>query len=481
MRQLVSNSGTDYLAFAITALIALIATLIYLFWTERRHGKLSFPGLDPTDDNLGNITDVKKAGGFSAFLRDNHKKYGPIFSFYWQKELCVSLASPELWKDVVALFDRPVNKSLVFLNLISQQIPPDLQPGEKTKHRRLLDKLYSAEAIKSLATHFEQVAEELKKKWGSIPAEEHVPLGQHMSAIALKSVLRAAFGSNFFKTNKEMIELQSAYDTYIEEVESCVDGNIPDESDEREKDFQRAMKEITMKMKEVISACRNSKGKDVTLVNIILNENILNDSDEQIFDIALTYLIDGFQLTSSILTWSIYYLCNNPEILKKIQEEIAELVGERQVSINDVEKLRFMQLLIDETLRCASVTPYDIRFAEMDVIIGGHLVPKKTPMVLALESVMHNAEIWTEPNSFDPKRFTPDQSQTRHPLSFQPFGFSGKRKSIGYRSSYFEAILYLAVIIQNFHFELAPGQEPEPVHGFTTQPKEEIFITIRKR
>ena len=57
--------------------------------------------------SLGNITDVKKAGGFSAFLRDNHKKYGPIFSFYWQKELCVSLASPELWKDVVALFDRP--------------------------------------------------------------------------------------------------------------------------------------------------------------------------------------------------------------------------------------------------------------------------------------------------------------------------------------------------------------------------------------
>ena len=42
------------------------------------------------------------------------------------------------------------------------------------------------------------------------------------------------------------------------------------------------MKEITVKMKEVISACRNSKGKDATLVNIILNENILNDSDEQV-------------------------------------------------------------------------------------------------------------------------------------------------------------------------------------------------------
>ena len=42
------------------------------------------------------------------------------------------------------------------------------------------------------------------------------------------------------------------------------------------------MKEITMKMREVISACRNSKGKDVTLVDIILNENILNDSDEQV-------------------------------------------------------------------------------------------------------------------------------------------------------------------------------------------------------
>ena len=64
--------------------------------------------------SLGNLKSLTKDGGLHQFLLDNHKKFGPIFSFYWGKELTVSLASQSLWKCVVSLFDRP---GVVFLTL----------------------------------------------------------------------------------------------------------------------------------------------------------------------------------------------------------------------------------------------------------------------------------------------------------------------------------------------------------------------------
>ena len=61
---------------------------------------------------LGNLGELTKEGGLHQFLLDNHRKFGAIFSFFWGKELTVSIASPPLFRDVQTLFDRPGNVRL---------------------------------------------------------------------------------------------------------------------------------------------------------------------------------------------------------------------------------------------------------------------------------------------------------------------------------------------------------------------------------
>lgn len=62
--------------------------------------------------SLGNLGMITREGGLHKFLLQHHKKFGSIFSFYWGKELVVSLGAPQLFKDVQTLFDRPSkNKS----------------------------------------------------------------------------------------------------------------------------------------------------------------------------------------------------------------------------------------------------------------------------------------------------------------------------------------------------------------------------------
>ena len=55
----------------------------------------------------GNLEDMKKAGGLHDYVNGLHKTYGPIVSFWWGKQLVVSLSSCAAFKDIQTLFNRP--------------------------------------------------------------------------------------------------------------------------------------------------------------------------------------------------------------------------------------------------------------------------------------------------------------------------------------------------------------------------------------
>lgn len=55
----------------------------------------------------GNAADIARSGGMTPFLIELHKEHGPIASFWMKQEFIISLASPELLKEVAHLRDRP--------------------------------------------------------------------------------------------------------------------------------------------------------------------------------------------------------------------------------------------------------------------------------------------------------------------------------------------------------------------------------------
>ena len=55
----------------------------------------------------GNLADLGKAGSLHEFLVDLHGQFGDIASFWMGQQLVVSIASPALFKEHMAVFDRP--------------------------------------------------------------------------------------------------------------------------------------------------------------------------------------------------------------------------------------------------------------------------------------------------------------------------------------------------------------------------------------
>ena len=57
--------------------------------------------------STGNTVDIDAAGSLHEFLSELHRAYGEIATFWIGQEQVVSTASPKLFKQQDALFDRP--------------------------------------------------------------------------------------------------------------------------------------------------------------------------------------------------------------------------------------------------------------------------------------------------------------------------------------------------------------------------------------
>jgi cytochrome P450 len=66
------------------------------------------------------------------------------------------------------------------------------------------------------------------------------------------------------------------------------------------------------------------------------------------------------------------------------------------------------------------------------IIPDGLVAPKGSTVTIAAFMAHRNPNVWPDPLTFDPERFSPDNIQGRHPYAFVPFS-AGPRNCIGER------------------------------------------------
>lgn len=100
-------------------------------------------------------------------------------------------------------------------------------------------------------------------------------------------------------------------------------------------------------------------------------------------------------------------------------------------------------------------TPVDnlIRIAADDYKIPGTklIIEKDTLVFIPAYAIQHDADIYPEPDKFDPERFSDDNKITRHPMTHLPFG-AGNRNCIGLRFGYMQTKIGLINLLLNFKF-----------------------------
>lgn len=139
-------------------------------------------------------------------------------------------------------------------------------------------------------------------------------------------------------------------------------------------------------------------------------------------------------------------------------------------------QLPYISAVLRETLRLCPTIPLFGRQAKEDQIIGGkYFVPKDQVLFLLLAKSHMDPNVFGETaNEFVPERMLDENFERlvqQYPDCWKPFG-TGMRSCIGRPFAWQEAILVMAMLLQNFDYTLHdPSYELQYKQTLTTKPK----------
>ena len=184
----------------------------------------------------------------------------------------------------------------------------------------------------------------------------------------------------------------------------------------------------------------------------------------------------GGEPTSVTLKWAIRYLAMNPEIQRKAQQEIDDVVGngDRPVEFADRTSLPYIQALIQDLIRIADIHPIGVVHSPSeDVEMDGFLIPKGSFVFPNFHHIHHDPMYWEKPNELYPEHWLDAEGNfISKREGFLAFGV-GKRKCPGQEVAQMELFTFLSNLLKNFTFKLTPEDtgKIESTAGVVVSPK----------
>jgi hypothetical protein len=186
----------------------------------------------------------------------------------------------------------------------------------------------------------------------------------------------------------------------------------------------------------------------------------------------------GSETSSTVLVWAMSELAKNPRVMHKAQLEVRNIFkGQDKITEDDLIKLRYLQLVIKETLRLHAPVPLLLpRESRESCQVMGYDVPKGTKVFVNVWAIARDMKLWHDAEEFRPERFESSSIDFRgNDFEFTPFG-AGRRICPGITLGLANLELALASLLYHFDWDLPDGVRLEE---FDTT---EIFgITLRKK
>jgi cytochrome P450 len=203
-------------------------------------------------------------------------------------------------------------------------------------------------------------------------------------------------------------------------------------------------------------------------------------SDKQLRDEVMTIFLAGHETTANALGWTWYLLSRHPEVTRRLEAELAEVLDGRTPTLDDLSKLNYTSMVIQEAMRLYPPAWIIGRNAVEADQIDGYDIPADSSIILSPYVTHRHPGFWDNPEGFDPERFSPQQTKDRPYFAYFPFG-GGPRLCIGNNFALMEAKLVLATVAQRYRLELVPGHPVEPEPLVTLRPKYGLLMTLRPR
>uniref|UniRef100_A0A452EE06 Cytochrome P450 n=1 Tax=Capra hircus TaxID=9925 RepID=A0A452EE06_CAPHI len=189
-------------------------------------------------------------------------------------------------------------------------------------------------------------------------------------------------------------------------------------------------------------------------------------NDENLRLVVTDLFSAGMVTTSTTLAWALLLMILHPDVQRRVQQEIDEVIGKvRRPEMGDQALMPFTVAVVHEVQRFADIIPLGLpHMTSRDIEVQGFYVPKGTTLITNLSSVLKDETIWEKPFCFHPEHFLDAQGRFVKQEAFIPFS-AGRRACLGEPLARMELFLFFTSLLQHFSFSVPAGQPRPSDHG----------------
>jgi cytochrome P450 len=396
-------------------------------------------------------------------LRALHN-FGDIAKFHFGPFPTIMINSPDLAHSVLVEHTYDFDKGLYMHKAFEPIIGKGLFINEGEFHRqqrKLLAPSFQPRHITSYADTMAVYSEQIQRRW------QHgmtIDVGHEMTHLTMSIVGKVLFDADVFT---ETDELGAAMTTAMSFLNYSISHVFPIPMNwpvPRSNRARKAAAILDSRIQKMIETRKENHEERNDFLSILLNsrdEDGNGMSDKQIRDEALTLFGAGHETTATALTWAWYLLTQHPAVYDKVIQEVDSVLQGRTPTYADLVRLPYTLQVLKETIRLYPPAYAVGRTALHDMEIGGYPIPKGNSLVISIYAIHRRADVFPDPEKFDPERFTPENEKRLPRYAYMPFG-AGLRICIGNHFALMEGHLVLATLAQRVRFELVAGQHPLP-------------------
>ncbi|XP_049483543.1 cytochrome P450 2D15 [Panthera uncia] len=189
-------------------------------------------------------------------------------------------------------------------------------------------------------------------------------------------------------------------------------------------------------------------------------------NDENMLMVTADLFLAGMLSTSATLAWALLLMILHPDVQRRVQREIDEVLGpEQRPAMADQTRMPFTMAVMHEVQRFGDLVPLGMpHMTSRDIEVQGFLIPKGTTLITNLSSVLKDKTVWKKPFRFHPEHFLDAQGQFVKQEAFMPFS-AGRRICLGEPLARMEFFLFFTCLLQRFSFSVPVGQPRPSDHG----------------
>jgi len=386
------------------------------------------------------------------FLRMCARRFGDAFTVKLPRfGNFVYVSAPELLKQI---FTAPADQLMagkanyILEPLVGKSSVLLLDGADHLRQRRLLLPPFHGERMQAYARLMQEITLASVERW---PVGEPFSLHPYMQAITLDVILRAVFGLD----EGAQMRAFAARLVSLFKPRPFLFAFLPDWMREIPgspyQKFMLQRAEIDRELYALIDERRRAgdAAERTDILSLLLSardEDGRPMSDEELRDELMTMIAAGHETTATALSWAFERILATPEVAARLDGELRTPPADPA----ELGKLPYLDATVKETLRLRPIIPIVVRQVQRELALGPWRLPAGSYAVPCIWLTQHRADLFPDPERFQPERFVGTRPD---PYQWLPFG-GGARRCIGMAFAQFEMTVVLGTVLSRARLRL---------------------------